>query len=76
MGVDEKLVREEELGIIDYRWAVPNLEGVYMAVQQMGHGCVVLGTIETSHQGHAGLVGILGVLYFMCFFLIWFPEII
>ncbi len=54
LGESTKMIREEDLSIVDYRWAVPNLEGMYLAVYQTGRGASSAQMVKTSHQGHTG----------------------
>ncbi|MBQ6148037.1 MAG: DUF2142 domain-containing protein [Oscillospiraceae bacterium] len=54
MGVDEDVIRAEDVSIVESRWAVPNLEGTYMAVTLAGHRSGETSLVDNSHQGHVG----------------------
>ena len=54
MGVDEDAIRAEDVSIVESRWAVPNLEGTYMAVSLAGHRTAETSLVDNTHQGHVG----------------------
>ena len=54
LGEKTKTIREEDRTIIDYRWAIPNLEGIYLSVYQLGRSAGAEEMVKTDHQGHAG----------------------
>lgn len=61
MGEDITMVREEDTGIIYNRWAVPNMEGVYMAMSQVGHRSGNQAVVKNVHNGHTGQ----DIIYFL-----------
>ncbi|MBQ8994617.1 MAG: DUF2142 domain-containing protein [Oscillospiraceae bacterium] len=54
LSVDTNLIREEDLSIVSNRWAVPTIEGAYLAINQIGHRTENTTLVLNEHSGHAG----------------------